>query len=367
MPADGDSETSPALPRGFLRPGAAPASCVYLCPAAPRRGGGVGACEVLVRRDGAVSTAVAPVEAIVKWAWDEGEDVGVHVSSLLERLKGTPPPFAGLTVARPRIMGVVNVTPDSFADGGETPDAEAALRRGRAFAEAGADILDVGGESTRPGAAPLSVETEMERVLPVVRGLAVGEALVSVDTRHAPVMQAACESGARIINDVTALAGDRDSLETAARTGASVILMHMQGEPSTMQKDPRYGDAALDVYDYLWGRIAACEAAGFDRARIAIDPGIGFGKTVEHNLRILSRLALFRGLGCALVLGVSRKSFIARLSHGAPVGERLGGSLAAALAGTLRGANILRVHDVAETRQALDVWQAIAGFPGSAV
>jgi dihydropteroate synthase len=256
-------------------------------------------------------------------------------------------------------MGVINVTPDSFSDAGEALDPGAALERGRTMVEAGAAILDVGGESTRPGADPVSESEEMARVLPVVRGLAELGFAVSIDTRRAAVMEAATAAGARIINDVTALTGDPRSLEEAASSGAHVILMHMQGMPGTMQDDPHYQDAAQEVFDYLAARVAACEVAGIGRARIAVDPGIGFGKTVEHNLEILRRLDLYRELGLALVLGVSRKSLIAKICKGEPPQERLPGSLAAALAGVLRGVHILRVHDVAETRQALDVWAAI--------
>lgn len=279
-----------------------------------------------------------------------------------------PPAFAGLALDRPLIMGVVNVTPDSFSDGGETFDAAAAIARGRAMAEEGAAIIDVGGESTRPGAPPVSVGEELARVLPVVRELAAGPAgaIVSIDTRRAAVMKAAVDSGAAIINDITALEGSReadaDSLAAAAETGASVILMHMQGDPLTMQENPRYEDAAREVHDYLASRVVAAEAAGIPRARIAVDPGIGFGKALDHNLDILGRLSLYRDLGCAVVLGVSRKSFIARIGRGGPADRRLAGSIAAGLAGIAGGAHILRVHDVAETRQALDVWTAIQGF-----
>lgn len=305
-----------------------------------------------------------------------------------------PPAFAGLALDRPLIMGVVNVTPDSFSDGGETFDAAAAIARGRVMAEEGAAIIDVGGESTRPGAAPVSVDEELARVLPVVRQLAAGAApgiIVSIDSRRAAVMKAAVDAGAAIINDITALEGDGDSLAVAAQaaqeTGASVILMHMRGDPRTMQEDPRYQNAAREVHDYLAARVAAAEAAGIPPGHIAIDPGIGFGKTVDHNLDILAHLSLYRDLGRALVLGVSRKSFIARLSpgkrgpgkggpgkggpgkvsqgkggRGEAADRRLAGSIAAGLAGIAGGAHILRVHDVAETRQALDVWTAIQGF-----
>lgn len=267
--------------------------------------------------------------------------------------------FAGLALERPLVMGIINVTPDSFSDGGEAFHPEAAVARGREMIEAGARILDIGGESTRPGAKPVSVEQELDRVLPVIGALAGQGAVISIDTRKAEVMEAALKSGAAIINDVTALGGDARSLPVAAAGDASVILMHMQGEPGIMQDDPRYQDAPREIIKYMAERIAVCEAAGIGRSRLAVDPGIGFGKTVRHNLEILSRLDEFRRLGCALVLGVSRKSFIAAVSRGEPPGARLAGSLAAALAGIERGVNILRVHDVAETVQALAVWRAL--------
>lgn len=284
----------------------------------------------------------------------------------LERLSAPRSDFAGIALDRPRIMGVINVTPDSFSDGGERFDAGRAVADGLALAEAGAAILDVGGESTRPGADPVSVEEELRRTLPVVKALADQGQVVSIDSRRARVMAEALAAGAVVVNDVTALAGDPDSLGVVAGSGAGVVLMHMQGEPRTMQREPRYDDAALDIHDYLTVRIAACEAAGIARARIAVDPGIGFGKTLAHNLEVLDQLALFHDLGCPLLLGVSRKSFIAKLSRGEGPKERLAGSLAAALAGLARGVQILRVHDVAETRQAVAVWQAIfAAAPGA--
>jgi dihydropteroate synthase len=258
-------------------------------------------------------------------------------------------------------MGVVNVTPDSFSDGGETVVAAAAVERGLALAKEGADIIDVGGESTRPGAAPVSVAEELIRVLPVVRELAAAGVLVSIDTRRAEVMEAAITAGVGIVNDVTALTGDSRSLNVVAAAGVCVVLMHMQGEPRTMQLAPSYRDAAREVYRWLADRVAACEAAGIGRDRIAVDPGIGFGKTVAHNADILARLGLYRDFGLAVVVGVSRKSFIARLSRDEPPQRRLPGSIAAALAAVERGAHILRVHDVAATRQALTVWQAIVG------
>lgn len=337
-----------------MRGAESPSDHVYICP----RAGGQHL-EVLIRRDGAVEAWTAPRADVLDWAWREGEDVGVHVAGLTDRIDGTPPPFADISLTAPRIMGIINVTPDSFSDGGETVTADAALARGRAFVDAGADIVDVGGESTRPGAEPVTMETERDRVLPAVESLAADGITVSIDSRRASVIEAALAAGARIVNDVTALTGDAGSMAMVAGAEANVVLMHMQGEPATMQKDPQYVDAAVDVYDYLATRIGACEAAGIPRRRIAIDPGIGFGKAIEHNLRILSRLALFRGLGCAIVVGLSRKSFMNRLTRKVPAANRLGGSIAGGLAAVHRGAHILRVHDVAETRQALDIWQAI--------
>ncbi len=270
--------------------------------------------------------------------------------------------FAGLSLDRPRIMGVVNVTPDSFSDGGDFISPEKAIAHGKALLDEGADILDVGGESTRPGATPVTVEDELARVLPVVTALAEAGALVSIDTRHAPVMEAALESGATIVNDVTALEGDDGAADLMAWKGAPVVLMHMQGEPGTMQQAPAYDDVVEDVYAYLDARIAACEEAGVARQDIAVDPGIGFGKTLGHNLTLIAHLDRFSGLGCPVVLGVSRKSLISAVTgRTEPPKERLGGSLAAALAGIARGADIVRVHDVAATRQALEVLGAVVG------
>ena len=217
-------------------------------------------------------------------------------------------------------------------------------------------MLDIGGESTRPGAAALEVEEECRRVLPVIAGLVAQTRLpLSIDTRNSEVMRRAAASGVSLINDVSALRHDPNSLAVAAQTGLPVVLMHAQGDPRTMQDAPAYDDVVLDVFDFLKQRIAASEAAGIARSRLIVDPGIGFGKTLAHNLRLLCCLSLFHGLGCALLLGASRKSFIGHLT-GAPAPERLPGSLAAALLGTAQGVQILRVHDVAATRQALAVW-----------
>jgi dihydropteroate synthase len=324
------------------------------------------ACEAVLREGGrARAREVVPLAQLGGWALRFGSETAAEAEALLARLSAPRPPFAGLDISEPRgeprIMAVINVTPDSFSDGGERFDSGRAVADGLAMREAGAAILDIGGESTRPGAAPVDVQEELRRVLPVVRGLAEAGALISIDSRNARVMAAALDAGARVINDVTALEHDPDSLALAAERGVPVALMHLRGEPATMQADPRYDDAALEIYDYLETRVATCEAAGMARADIAVDPGIGFGKTATHNLEVLDQMALYQGLGCAVVLGVSRKGFIAKLSRGEAAKARLPGSLAAALAGIARGVQILRVHDVAETSQALAVWRAIDG------
>jgi dihydropteroate synthase len=322
--------------------------------------------EVLIRTTKRVFSVQTRRDALVDWASSAGSWAAWQVKERLALLDVEAHKFSGISLDRPLIMGIVNVTPDSFSDGGETPDVESAIARGHAMLEAGADILDVGGESTRPGAEPVALEEEIRRVVSVIRVLAKAGATVSIDTRRAPVMAAALDAGATIVNDITALNGDTRSLQTVADAGASIVLMHMQGEPRTMQANPSYDCAPLDVFDFLADRVAACADAGIPLKRVAIDPGIGFGKTVEHNLQILGRLSLLRGLGCAIVLGVSRKSFIGRLNRDAHAQDRLAGSLAAALAGLDQGAAILRVHDVLETRQAVTTWTAIGGCLGPA-
>jgi dihydropteroate synthase len=296
-----------------------------------------------------VLVALAELAAFLARMPDQREPV----TRALEAISSRRPDWAGFALDRTRIMGIVNTTPDSFSDGGRFLDPERAIEHGRALLETGADAIDVGGESTRPGAEPAGVEEELRRVLPVIRALADTGATVSVDTRHAAVMAAALAAGARIVNDVTALAGDPESLALVSRSDAAVVLMHMQGEPATMQRDPRYEDTVLDVCDFLEARIAACERAGIARSRLLVDPGIGFGKTLAHNLDLLAHLGALHGLGVGVMLGVSRKGFIARASRGETPERRLGGSLAAAVAAMDQGVQWLRVHDVAETRQAV--------------
>ncbi len=256
-------------------------------------------------------------------------------------------------------MGIVNVTPDSFSDGGEFIEAAAAIAHGRRLASEGAEILDVGGESTRPGAAEVSAAEEIERVLPVVAALADRGHTVSIDTSKARVAARALDAGAAIVNDVTAL-GDPEMEGVCAERGCGLVLMHMKGNPRTMQENPTYGDVAAEVRDFLAERVGRAVDAGVGEERIWVDPGIGFGKTTEHNLELIERLGELRELGRPIVLGASRKSFIGRLT-GREVGERIGGSLAAAVLGVARGADVLRVHDVRETRDALTVAEAILG------
>jgi dihydropteroate synthase len=274
-----------------------------------------------------------------------------------------PPLALGSRVVRldqPQVVGIVNSTPDSFSDGGRFAGAGDAAEEGHRMTAAGAAIVDVGGESTRPGAKPVWEGDEVERVVPVVRSLAASGTAVCVDTRKAAVMEAALGAGAAMVNDVSALTWDPRAAEAVAKAACPVVLMHHQGTPETMQDAPRYDRPVLfAVYDWLAARIAAAEAAGIERARIVVDPGIGFGKTVQHNLQLLNGLALLHGLGCPVMVGASRKRMIGALSAEAPPDARLAGSLALALKAADQGAQLLRVHDVAETVQALRVWRGL--------
>lgn len=256
-------------------------------------------------------------------------------------------------------MGILNVTPDSFSDGGRHGSAAGAIAAGLKLAEQGADIIDVGGESTRPGAAEVSVDEELRRTIPVVEALVHAGVAVSIDTMKAAVMRAALEAGATMLNDVSALQADPESAGVAAGCAADVVLMHMPGNPRTMQGLASYADPAAEVRTALAARIAAAEGAGIARSRLIADPGIGFGKGLAHNLAILKALESFHALGVPLLLGASRKALIPAVSGAAPVTDRLAGSLALALRGAEAGVAWVRVHDVAETRQALLLWEAI--------
>jgi len=254
-------------------------------------------------------------------------------------------------------MGVVNITPDSFSDGGQYADPARAVAHAHRLIGEGSDILDIGGDSTRPGAAPVSLDEERRRVMPVLEALAAGGVPVSVDTRKPGLMREAIAAGAAMVNDVTALSAP-GAIEAAAKAPVAVCLMHMQGEPGTMQVNPGYQDVVREVREYLAGRIAAAERAGIARDRIVVDPGFGFGKTVEHNLALLRALAEFRQLGVALMAGLSRKAMLGKLTGREPR-DRVHASVAAALLAVQNGAHIVRVHDVAATRDALAVWQAL--------
>jgi dihydropteroate synthase len=257
-----------------------------------------------------------------------------------------------------KLMGVVNVTPDSFSDGGLYLDPEVAIAHGKALAGEGAAILDVGGESTRPGAEPVAAEEEMRRVVPVVAALAGVAEAISVDTSKAAVAEAALDAGAAIVNDVTALRGDPEMAALVADRGAGLVLMHMAGDPRTMQVDPTYGDVVAEVRDFLAARLEAAVAAGVDESRIWLDPGIGFGKTVVHNLELLRGIPALATLGRPILLGTSSKSFIGR-TDGSETDDRLGGTIATSILAATAGAQILRVHDVREMSQALKLVSAV--------
>ena len=292
-------------------------------------------------------------DAIIDHADDRNK-----AAAVLENLCKPRADFAGLEMAKPHLMGVINTTPDSFSDGGAHLAIATAITSAMAMWQAGASVIDIGGESTRPGAAPITRNQELARVLPPITGLARQNIRLSIDTRHAEVMTRACAAGAAIINDVEALRRD-GALDAAAASGAPVIIMHMQGQPETMQDEPHYEFAPVDIYQFLEERIDAAVAAGIAKSHIAVDPGFGFGKTVAHNLQILNWISLFHGLGVPILFGASRKSTIAKLSKDEPADQRLAGSLALAMAAYRQGAQLLRVHDVGETAQALAVEQAL--------
>lgn len=280
--------------------------------------------------------------------------------AVLARITAPRAPLAGLSLDRPRLMGILNVTPDSFSDGGRYLAPDAAQAQAAALLAAGAEILDVGGESTRPGAVEVPEAEEIARTAPVIAALRAGGlgAAISIDTRKAAVARAALQAGADIVNDVSAFAYDPGLADVVAQSGAPLCLMHAQGSPQDMQRDPRYDDVLLDVYDFLDDHLARAEARGIARARVMVDPGIGFGKTLAHNLALIRGLSLFHSLGCPILLGVSRKKFIGTLAAEPDPARRAPGSVAVALAGVAQGAQVLRVHDVWETRQALTLWQA---------
>jgi dihydropteroate synthase len=319
-----------------------------------------GCLELLHRRsDGSVDRRIITASD-ARQEIARGSAAGAQLKAALEGFTVPRAPVAGIPMDRPRIMGIVNVTPDSFSDGGSFATARDAIAYARRLDDEGVDFLDIGGESTRPGSDPVPLDEELRRVMPVIEGL-VGKigARLSIDTRKADVMRRAAIAGVHLINDVSALTHDANSLRVVADTRLPVVLMHAQGDPKTMQRDPHYDDVLLDVYDMLAGRIESCLRAGIPRERIVVDPGIGFGKTLSHNLELIGGLGLLHGLGVAVTLGASRKRFIGTLTGAVDPIERASGSIACALAGAEQGVGIIRVHDVAQTRQALTVWEAV--------
>lgn len=316
------------------------------------------ACVELIKTEGhgRSSTELVPVDGI-----EEGfdDDMAAQWDALTRSRPALQLGERTVRLDQPQVMGIVNATPDSFSDGGQFADAAEAADAGARMAGQGAAIIDVGGESTRPGARSIWEGDEIERIVPVIRQLAGGGAAVSADTRKADVMTAAVEAGARMINDVSALTYDARSAEIAASLNVPVVLMHHKGAPEVMQDQPSYEDVLVEVYLWLEERIEAALEAGVDRRNILIDPGFGFGKNISHNLGLMNGLALFHSLGCPVVVGASRKRTIGALSSEAPTDQRLGGSIAFALKAVEQGAQIVRVHDVFETVQALRVWRGM--------
>lgn len=281
-------------------------------------------------------------------------------AEVLHRLTSPRADIAGLTMDTPRIMGILNVTPDSFSDGGLFSAPDAALAQARQMMADGTDILDIGGESTRPGALTVDTDDEIARTAPVIAALTAQDSVpISIDTRKARVARAALDSGAALINDVSAMTYDADMARVAAASGAPICLMHAQGDPATMQDAPHYDDVTLDVFDVLQTQVDLAETAGICRSRIVVDPGIGFGKTLDHNLLLLKNLSIFHGLGCPVLLGASRKRFIGTIGNAPEARDRISGSVAVALHGVRQGMQVLRVHDTLETRQAMSLHLAV--------
>lgn len=310
-----------------------------------------------------VQQDLVPVQGLRSYQADFSPEEQMTMRSWLKNLTRIRNPIVVpsgkfLNWQKPVIQGILNVTPDSFSDGGQFDMTEQALAQADAMAKAGAAIIDIGGESTRPGAEAVTIQQEMDRVLPAIKALKNVLQLISIDSRNAAVMRAALEAGADIINDVSALMHDPESVAVAREYEAPVILMHAQGNPDNMQDDPQYDDVLLDVYDHLEERINFAVQNGLDRDQLIIDPGIGFGKTLDHNVAILKGLSIFHGLGLPILLGVSRKSFIGKLHQDSPADQRLAGTISANQIGLDQGVHILRVHDVSEAIQALNVWSA---------
>jgi len=319
--------------------------------------------EIVARSEAGIHLlGPVPVGEAEGWAAEDG--LAEAFAAGLAALTASRPQLCGLPQDRPLVMGIVNVTPDSFSDGGDFADRDRAIDHAFELLMQGADILDIGGESTRPGADPVPVAEELRRVVPVIEAIrrraGAKRPVISVDTRRPDVMRAALEAGADIVNDVTGLR-DPESRRIVAEAGVPAMLMHMRGEPQSMQAEAVYDFSPLAVLEELEERVGEAVRDGISRQRIIVDPGIGFAKNATHNLEVLARTGLLHGLGCPLLLGVSRKRFIGLLSREEPAKQRVPGSIAAALAGIEQGVQIVRVHDVAETVQALKIWAAVAG------
>lgn len=313
---------------------------------------------------GAVPLAGGPVfferAEVLTRAGSEGQIAASEIpTAVADRLTAPRPSICGVTMDAPRIMAVVNVTPDSFSDGGRFLQADRAIAHGRQMVAEGADFLDIGGESTRPGAAEVPVPQEVARVVPVIEGLRGAGAPISIDTRKADVAKAAIAAGAALVNDVAAMTFDPRIGQEAAASAVPICLMHAQGDPETMQENPHYDNVLLDVFDFLEARVDAALALGIPRRSILIDPGIGFGKTLDHNLALLRGLSLFHGLGVPILLGVSRKRFIGTIGQEPQADRRAPGSIAVALDALRQGVQIVRVHDTLATRQAFRLWSAL--------
>lgn len=312
------------------------------------------------------------------WCWFDrvevlsrkGKSHQIHASELdeqiLKRLTEPRAPVAGVSMSSPQLMGILNVTPDSFSDGGQHNALDAAVTRALQMETDGASIIDIGGESTRPGADFVEIDNEIKRVVPAIEKLRrKSDIAISIDTRKAPVGQAAIRAGATMVNDVAAFTHDSNLGDVTRSAGLPVCLMHAQGNPDNMQDDPQYDHVLLDVYDFLEERVAHAEQLGIDRSKIVVDPGIGFGKTLEHNLTLLNGLSLFHSLGCPILLGASRKKFIGTIGNAPDAADRVAGSVSVALHGVRQGVQILRVHDTFATKQALDLQMAMIGTSGN--
>lgn len=310
-----------------------------------------------------IAATTIPVNKLNEYLAKLPADHVQEIITLLKNIEKTRPPMKinekwEFNWIKPVIQGVLNMTPDSFSDGGEYNDLENSILRAQQMINDGASIIDIGGESTRPGAEKISIAQEISRVLPVIVALKENNIPLSIDSRNGDVMKAACVAGAHIINDVSALMHDIQSAHIVKQSNLPVILMHAKGDPETMQINPVYDSAVLDIFDYLQERIEFCEKQNISSDKIIVDPGIGFGKSLKHNLQILNGFSLFHGLGVPLLVGVSRKSFIGKISHEITPAKRVYGSIAAAQICLEQGAQIIRVHDVAPTKQALSVWNA---------